>query len=77
MIPKLYWLVMAVALAVLGVAIVLSAYTGEWTASASDPFNTLICNDCHHGTVTTGNPQQEIQRGIRDGWHSVNFAAVK
>jgi hypothetical protein len=81
MIPRMYWLVMLVALALLGVAIALSAYTGDWTASASDPypFGALTCSHCRHETTTTGNPQQEIQRGLRDGqaWGRVNHAAVK
>jgi len=72
MIPKMYWLVMLVALAVLGVAIAVS----QWTASASDPypFGALTCSHCQHGAIPTGSPQQEIQRGLRDG---VNHAAVK
>ena len=72
MIPKTYWLVMLVALAVLGVAIAVS----QWTASASHtyPFGALTCSHCQHETTTTGSPQQEIQRGLRDG---VNHVAPK
>jgi hypothetical protein len=78
MIPKIYWLVMLVALAVLGVAIAVSSHTGDATATPDpNPYSALICNHCRHETITTGNPQQEIQRGIHDGWHYVNLAAVK